>query len=65
MYKRQLYGSSEATIVKTILDGRDNRMPAHGDILSPEQIKILTAWVWGLSNKPDAQQPATAAASAK
>ncbi|MBC9904475.1 MULTISPECIES: cytochrome-c oxidase, cbb3-type subunit III [Achromobacter] len=49
-----LYGSSEATIVKTILDGRDNRMPAHGDILTPEQIKILTAWVWGLSNKPEA-----------
>ncbi|WP_238922841.1 cytochrome-c oxidase, cbb3-type subunit III [Achromobacter ruhlandii] len=60
-----LYGSSEATIVKTILDGRENRMPAHGDILTPEQIKILTAWVWGLSNKPDAQpQPASAAASA-
>jgi cytochrome c oxidase cbb3-type subunit 3 len=49
--------------VKTILDGRDNRMPAHQDILSPEQIKILTAWVWGLSNKPDAapQAPAEAA----
>ncbi|HEY9318814.1 MULTISPECIES: cytochrome-c oxidase, cbb3-type subunit III [Achromobacter] len=47
-----LYGSSEATIVKTILDGRDNRMPAHEHILNPEQIKVLTAWVWGLSNKP-------------
>jgi cytochrome c oxidase cbb3-type subunit 3 len=30
-------------------------MPAHGDILTPVQIKLLTAWVWGLSNKPDAQ----------
>lgn len=50
-----LYGSSEASIVKTILDGRDNQMPAHEHILTPDQIKILTAWVWGLSNKPDAQ----------
>ena len=38
--------------MKTILDGRDNRMPAHEHILNPEQIKVLTAWVWGLSNKP-------------
>jgi len=37
-------------------------MPAHGDILSPEQIKILTAWVWGLSNKPDAAPAQQAAA---
>ncbi|MFY4259010.1 cytochrome-c oxidase, cbb3-type subunit III [Achromobacter xylosoxidans] len=60
-----LYGSSEASIVKTILDGRENHMPAHGDILTPVQIKLLTAWVWGLSNKPDAQaQPAPPAGPA-
>ncbi|MBO1113553.1 cytochrome-c oxidase, cbb3-type subunit III [Bordetella petrii] len=52
-----LYGSSEATIVQTILEGRDNRMPAHDAVLTPEQIKILTAWVWGLSN-PTAQAAA-------
>lgn len=57
-----LYGSSQASIVKTILDGRDNRMPAHGDILSPAQIKILTAWVWGLSNQSDAPPQSAAAA---
>src|SRR5690606_24042810 len=45
-----LYGSSEATIVQTILEGRDNIMPAHDTVLTPEQIRILTAWVWGLSN---------------
>jgi|GEM_PF-3991249 len=33
-------------------------MPAHEHILSSDQIKILTAWVWGLSNKPDAQAQA-------
>ncbi|SEJ88468.1 cytochrome-c oxidase, cbb3-type subunit III [Achromobacter sp. NFACC18-2] len=56
-----LYGSSEATIVKTILDGRENRMPAHEHVLTPEQIKILTAWVWGLSNKAEPQKQAAAA----
>ncbi|WP_241083437.1 cytochrome-c oxidase, cbb3-type subunit III [Achromobacter xylosoxidans] len=60
-----LYGSSEASIVKTILDGRENHMPAHGDILTSVQIKLLTAWVWGLSNKPEAQaQPAAPAGPA-
>ncbi len=45
-----LYGSSEATIVETILNGRDNQMPAQEHILTPEQIKLLAAWVWGQSN---------------
>lgn len=45
-----LYGSSEATIVETILNGRDNQMPAQDRILTPEQIRLLTAWVWGQSN---------------
>jgi len=49
-----LYGSSEAMIMRAILEGRDNRMPAHEGILTPEQIRLLTAWVWGLSNAPDA-----------
>jgi len=51
-----LYGSSEATLVKAILQGHDNQMPAHEHILTPEQIKVLTAWVWGLSNRPGVQQ---------
>ena len=60
-----LYGSSEASIVKTILDGRDNRMPAHEHILNPEQIKVLTAWVWGLSNnKPGTAEKGAAAPAA-
>ena len=45
-----LYGSSEAAIVQTILNGRDNQMPAQKGILSDDQIRMLTAWVWGLSN---------------
>lgn len=45
-----LYGSSEDTIVYGILNGRDNQMPAQKDHLSPEQIRLLAGWVWGLSN---------------
>ena len=45
-----LYGSSEETIVYGILNGRDNQMPAQKDLLSPEQIRVLAGWVWGLSN---------------
>ena len=54
-----LYGSSEATIVQTILEGRQNRMPAHEDVLTPDQIKILTAWVRGLSTSrtPSRRRP--------
>jgi len=46
-----LYGSSRASIVETILNGRENIMPAQANTLSPEQIRLLTAWVWGLSNQ--------------
>ncbi|HZH56272.1 cytochrome-c oxidase, cbb3-type subunit III [Yanghanlia caeni] len=47
-----LYGSSEASIVETILNGRENIMPAQKNILTEEQIRLLAAWVWGLSNNP-------------
>lgn len=48
-----LYGSSEATIVHSILNGRNNRMPAQEHLLTPDQIRLLTAWVWGLSGGRD------------
>jgi len=48
-----LYGSAEASIVQTILNGRNNRMPAQEHVLTPEQIRLLTAWVWGLSGGKD------------
>ncbi|HLR13746.1 MAG TPA: cytochrome-c oxidase, cbb3-type subunit III [Burkholderiaceae bacterium] len=46
-----MYGSSEAAIVETILKGRENQMPAQKGILTEDQIRLLTAWVWGLSNR--------------
>ena len=45
-----LYGSSENTIVQGIMKGHNNRMPAQNHVLTPEQIRLLTAWVWGLSH---------------
>lgn len=48
-----LYGSSEATIVHSILNGRNNMMPAQEHLLTPEQVRLLTAWVWGLSGGKD------------
>jgi len=50
-----LYGSSEATITETLLKGRAGVMPAHEQILTPEKIQMLTAYVWGLSNKAAAK----------
>lgn len=44
-----LYGSSEATIVETITKGRSNQMPAHEAVLTADQIRMLTAYVWGYS----------------
>jgi len=51
-----LYGSSEATIVEGIQKGRNNHMPAHEEILTPERIRMLSAYVWGLSNTAGASQ---------
>ena len=58
-----LYGSSEATIVQSILNGRNNRMPAQEHVLTGDQIRLLTAWVWGLSGGRDVTgiAPVTAA----
>jgi cytochrome c oxidase cbb3-type subunit III len=53
-----LYGSSESRIVEAIMQGRNNKMPAQGPILTPQQIRMLTAWVWGLSHKSEPQQVA-------
>jgi cytochrome c oxidase cbb3-type subunit 3 len=50
-----LYGSSEATITETLVKGRGGKMPAHETILTPEKIQMLTAYVWGLSNKAGAK----------
>lgn len=44
-----LYGSSDAALRKTIMEGRQGEMPAHGNLLGPDRIRILTAYVLSLS----------------
>lgn len=45
-----LHGFGEAAIIERINLGKENIMPAQGERLSPEQIHVLAAYVWGFSN---------------
>ena len=45
-----LHGTGEEAIIKRIHEGKVNQMPAQGAKFSPEQIHVLAAYVWGLSN---------------
>ncbi|HEY8881627.1 MAG TPA: cytochrome-c oxidase, cbb3-type subunit III [Roseateles sp.] len=45
-----LHGWGEEAVVAMINNGKHNVMPAHGERLTPEQIRVLAAYVWGLSN---------------
>ena len=44
-----LHGWGETAVVAMINNGKHNVMPAHGERLTPEQIRVLAAYVWGLS----------------
>jgi cytochrome c oxidase cbb3-type subunit 3 len=46
-----LHGAGEKNIMAMINNGKMNQMPAQADKLSEAQIHVLTAYVWGLSNK--------------
>jgi cytochrome c oxidase cbb3-type subunit 3 len=49
-----LHGAGEAAIISRITHGKTNQMPAQAAKLTPEQIHILTAYIWGMSNKDGA-----------
>jgi len=51
-----LHGWGEDAIVAMVTNGKTNVMPAHGERLTAEQIHVLTAYVWGLSNSATAGQ---------
>lgn len=53
-----LHGWGEEAIMAMVNNGKHNVMPAHGERLTPEQIRVLAAYVWSLS------QSQVAAASA-
>ena len=44
-----LHGGGEQAVVEMIVKGKNNVMPAHAKVLTPEQIHVLGAYVWGLS----------------
>lgn len=45
-----LYGGGIGEIKTTLANGRSGQMPAHENILSPEKIHLLAAYVYGLSH---------------
>ena len=47
-----LHGWGEQAIVAMINNGKVNVMPAQAGKLTEAQIHVLTAYVWGMSNKP-------------
>ena len=53
-----LHGGGAENIAETIVKGRNNVMPAHQEFLGDAKVHVLAAYVWGLSNQPDAA-PAT------
>jgi len=46
-----LHGWGEDAVIAMINNGKSNVMPAHGERLSAEQIRVLGAYVWSLSNQ--------------
>ena len=46
-----LYGSSEATVIETVTNGRQGKMPAWKDFLGDAKVHLLAAYVYSLSNK--------------
>jgi len=49
--KAWLYGSSEATIIETVTNGRNNQMPKFGEFLGEDKVHLLAAYVVGLNKK--------------
>ena len=47
--KTWLHGWGEQAIVNIITQGKNNVMPAQGKLLTPEQVHVLGAYVWSLS----------------
>ncbi|HWJ95054.1 MAG TPA: cytochrome-c oxidase, cbb3-type subunit III [Telluria sp.] len=52
-----LHGWGEQAIMNMVNNGKVNEMPAQGGKLTEAQIHVLTAYVWGLSNKPAPARP--------
>jgi cytochrome c oxidase cbb3-type subunit 3 len=55
-----LYGSTPEDLRETISQGRNNAMPAHLALLGETKVRLLAAYVLGLSRDAGASQPAQA-----
>ncbi len=51
-----LHGWGEAAIISIVNNGKMNEMPAQEGKLTEQQLRVLTAYVWGKSNQPAAAQ---------
>jgi cytochrome c oxidase cbb3-type subunit 3 len=51
-----LHGWGEQAVMDMINNGKVNQMPAWESRLTPSQIHVLAAYVWGFSNQPQAAQ---------
>jgi cytochrome c oxidase cbb3-type subunit III len=50
-----LHGWGEDAIVAMVNNGKNNAMPAHGPRFTPEQVRVLAAYVWRMSNAAPAK----------
>lgn len=60
-----LYGGGVDNVMETINKGRANQMPAQKALLNDAKIHLLTAYVWGLSNRGDVKVSQAEIASVK
>ena len=44
-----IYGSSLQTIEETVSHGRQNQMPAWGDLLGEQRVKLLAGYIYSLA----------------
>lgn len=50
-----LHGSTDADIRDVLMKGRSNQMPAQSDVLTPDRIRVLAAYVLSLSENSGSQ----------
>lgn len=50
-----LHGWGEAAVMNMVNNGKTGVMPAQGKRFTPDQVRVLAAYVWGLSHKAGAQ----------
>jgi cytochrome c oxidase cbb3-type subunit 3 len=50
-----LYGGTRSTVVRSITHGRSGKMPAHENLMSGEELRIVAAWVYSQSQPIAAQ----------